>query len=57
MGKLSLSQLPVLVDLLERGILRPPRLRPRYLEFPGVSERLDHAVTSRDLFELIGEVA
>jgi uncharacterized protein (TIGR02421 family) len=57
MGKLSLSQLPVLEDLLERGMLRPPRLRPRYLEFPGVSERLDHAVTSRDLFELIGEVA
>jgi uncharacterized protein (TIGR02421 family) len=57
MGKLSLSQLPVLEDLLARGMLHPPRLRPRYLELPETAERLDRVVASDGLFDLIGEAA
>lgn len=57
MGKLSLAQLPVIEDLLERGVLHPPRLRPRYLEFPGAGQRLDEAMAADDLFGLNGDVA
>ena len=57
LGKLSLAQLPVIEDLLGRELLRPPRLRPRYLELPGTAQRLDKAIATEDLPGLIGEVA
>lgn len=56
MGKLALAQLPLIEDLLERGMLRPPRLRPRYLELPDTARRLDEAVAVNSLAELIGEI-
>ena len=57
MGKLSIAELPVIENLLERGVLHPPRLRPRYLEFPGASQRLDEVMAADNLFGLIGDVA
>jgi len=57
MGKLALAQLPVIEDLLERGMLRPARLRPRYLRFPETSDRLDEIVAATDLLGLIGGAA
>jgi hypothetical protein len=38
-------------------VLHPPRLRPRYLEFAGASQRLDEVMAADDLFGLIGDVA
>ena len=34
LGKLSLDDLPLVADLVERGVLVAPRLRPRYLDGP-----------------------
>ena len=39
-GKMSLADLPHVNDLLARGILRGPVLRPRYLDDPAASQRL-----------------
>jgi hypothetical protein len=57
-GKLALDHVPLIQDLLDRGVLRPPWLRPRWLDAPGARERLDRlrAGTSvMDLYE--GETA
>ena len=34
-GKVSFDYLPVVEDLRSRGVLGPPRLRPRWLDWPG----------------------
>jgi uncharacterized protein (TIGR02421 family) len=39
-GKLAADHIPVVRELLLRGVLRPPPLRPRYLDRPHVIERL-----------------
>ncbi|MFQ6171619.1 flavohemoglobin expression-modulating QEGLA motif protein [Oryzobacter sp. R7] len=53
-GKLSLDHVPLVQDLLDRGVLHPPWIRPRWLDVPGAQERLERlrsglAVT--DLYE------
>jgi len=48
LGKFSLEDLPLIRDLDERGVLRPPRLVPRYLEDPRATERLDAAAHQAD---------
>ena len=40
-GKLSLDQIPMIQDLLDREVLQPPWVRPRWLDVPGAQERLD----------------
>src|SRR6476659_8084025 len=40
-GKLSLDQVPMIQDLLDRAVLQPPWVRPRWLDVPGAQERLD----------------
>jgi len=40
-GKLSLDQVPMIQDLLDREVLQPPWVRPRWLDVPGAQERLD----------------
>lgn len=49
-GKLSLDDLPVVDDLLERGVLRPPRLLPGYLD--GAAARIQQVREATDLVEL-----
>lgn len=48
LGKFSLEDLPLIGELDERGVLRPPRLVPRYLEDPRATERLDAAAEQAD---------
>ena len=40
-GKLALDHVPLIQDLLDREVLQPPWIRPRWLDVPGAQERLD----------------
>lgn len=40
-GKLALSQVPVLRDLEQDGLLVPPRLLPLHMDTPAGQDRLD----------------
>ena len=53
-GKFALRDLPLVEDLEARGILAPPRLRPRYLDDPTASLRIRWASELESLSELIG---
>lgn len=51
-GKIAAKHIPLIQELQHRKVLTPPQLRPRYLEMPGVSERLTslrNGVTVSDL--------
>jgi uncharacterized protein (TIGR02421 family) len=53
-GKLALDHVPLVQDLLDRGVLHPPWVRPRWLDVPGAAERLDKlrsGATVLDLYE------
>jgi len=53
-GKLSLDQVPMIQDLLDREVLQPPWVRPRWLDVPGAQERLDKlrgGASVTDLYE------
>ena len=39
-GKLALDHIPLIQDLLDREVLDPPWVRPRWLDVPGAPERL-----------------
>ena len=39
-GKLALDHVPLIQELLDRGVLNPPWVRPRWLDVPGAQERL-----------------
>lgn len=40
-GKLAADHIPIVRELLLRGVLRPPQLRPRYLDDSQAAERLE----------------
>ena len=40
-GKLSLDHAPLVDDLIQQGVLEPPRARPNWLSAPGAEERLE----------------
>jgi uncharacterized protein (TIGR02421 family) len=53
-GKLALEHLPLVQDLLDREVIRPPWVRPRWLDVPGAQERLDRlraGASVTDLYE------
>ena len=53
-GKLALDHIPLVQDLLDRGVLHPPWIRPRWLDVPGAQERLDRlraGASVTDLYE------
>ncbi|MFK4088279.1 flavohemoglobin expression-modulating QEGLA motif protein [Kribbella sp. NPDC020789] len=57
-GKLAVDHIPLIQDLLDREVLIPPWVRPRWLDVPGAQERLDRlraGASVTDLYE--GEVA
>ena len=57
-GKLALDHIPLVQDLLDREVLHPPWVRPRWLDVPGAQERLERlraGATVTDLYE--GDVA
>ena len=49
LGKLSLVEAPLVEDLLDRGLLVGPRLRPPYLADPAAIDRLEHVTCLADL--------
>ena len=57
LGKFGLAQLPLVIELVNRGLLNRPRIRPRFLELPATAERLETAATLSDVDGLIGGVA
>ena len=53
-GKFSLDHLPLIEDLLDRGVLQPAWVRPRWLDVPGAPDRLERlrgGVPVDDLYE------
>ncbi len=42
-GKISFESIPLVAELMERGVLSVPPLRPRFLDMAGASQRLDEA--------------
>jgi len=53
-GKLALDHIPLIQDLLDRGVLNEPWIRPRWLDVPGAQERLDRlreGASVTDLYE------
>lgn len=53
-GKLALEQVPLIQDLIDRGVVEPPWARPRWLEVPGAEERLARmraGLSVTDLYE------
>ncbi len=53
LGKFSLRDLPLIGDLQDRGLLRPPRVLPRYLHDPATHANLARAVGTEDLSTLL----
>jgi uncharacterized protein (TIGR02421 family) len=51
-GKLALDHVPLIQDLLDRGVLRAPWLRPRWLDAPGARERLDRLRAGASVMDL-----
>ena len=54
-GKLALDHVPLIQDLLDRGVLKPPWVRPRWLDVPGAQERLAglrEGASVTDLYEI-----
>jgi uncharacterized protein (TIGR02421 family) len=53
-GKFALDHVPLVQDLLDRGVLNQPWVRPRWLDVPGAQERLDRlrsGISVTDLYE------
>jgi len=53
-GKLAADHIPIVRELLLRGVLRPPPLRPRYLDDPRAIERLATLQRGCTVMDLLG---
>ncbi|KRE95343.1 hypothetical protein ASG76_06705 [Nocardioides sp. Soil774] len=53
LGKFSLRDLPLIGDLQSRGLLRAPRVLPRYLHDPATTANLARAAGTEDLGTLL----
>ncbi|MBW3578637.1 MAG: DUF1704 domain-containing protein [Actinobacteria bacterium] len=56
-GKLPLAAVPVVDELRARQVLRPPRVRPRWLDRPEAARRLDELRAGRSLLDLVEGIA
>jgi len=56
-GKLSLDNVPLVEELIQREILRPPRITPRWAEGEEARKRLARAYDGMRVRELIGNAA
>jgi uncharacterized protein (TIGR02421 family) len=55
LGKIGLTDAPLVEELATRGMLREPVLRPRYLDDPAAQARLRQAGGVASLVDLIGD--
>lgn len=55
-GKIGADHIPVVKELSYRKVLQPPPLRPRYLDVPGVAERLQRIRQGHPLLQLLKDV-
>lgn len=55
-GKVGIDHLAVVEDLVWRGLVRPPVLRPRWLDVDGSRERLDRVRQGLTVLDLASEV-
>ena len=56
-GKISLADEPLVVELMERGVLIDPPLSPRFVEFQFAAERLDEIRAGASVMDLGGLAA
>ncbi len=52
-GKLAVDHIPVIRELLLRGVLRPPPLRPRWLDHPLAAERLERLRAGKTVLDML----
>jgi hypothetical protein len=55
LGKVASAHLPLIAELRRHGVIKPPALRPRYLDHPEAMARLEKVrggMTVLDLLEL-----
>lgn len=52
-GKFALKQVPMIKDLTQRGLLHPPKIKPRYFQEEEFSERLNKVRKGIPIFEMI----
>lgn len=52
-GKFALKHVPMIKDLTDRGLLRTPKIKPRYLFEDGFKERMSKLRKGIPLFEMI----
>jgi uncharacterized protein (TIGR02421 family) len=55
-GKISASHVPIVKELLWRQVLRPPPLKPRYMENPETIKKLARLRVGLSVFDLIQRV-
>jgi uncharacterized protein (TIGR02421 family) len=56
-GKLPLTDVGIVEELMWRRVLRPPVLRPRWLDHPGAEDRLSAISEGKTVTEIAAEVA
>jgi len=54
-GKMAADHVPLINELRLREVLRPPPLRPRFLEYPGFSQRLSYVRSGVHVLDLMKE--
>jgi uncharacterized protein (TIGR02421 family) len=52
-GKLASAHLPLIFELSQRGIIKPPALRPRYLDGPKAQKKLERLRGGMKVLELL----
>jgi len=52
-GKIALEQVPLIEELLRRGVLKPPLVRPRWLDAPAARDKLARARRGLRPLELV----
>ncbi len=52
-GKFGVDHIPIVRELLARGVLRQPQVRPRYLDDPGAQQRLARLRQGQNVLELL----
>jgi uncharacterized protein (TIGR02421 family) len=52
-GKVAAAHLPLIAELAMRGIIKPPALRPRYLESPDAQQKINRLRGGMTVLELL----